>query len=128
MGLQCTNGVSSNPVEGRTKICQLKDLILLISCYVCHCVYLFWRYNLHAHTPGNAMSSSVCIKSGKGGVVYICVRGFNVVSICSTRFWTVLTMVFCVFHFINVLHIFNLSARCALLKQNKNLRCIFKVW
>ena len=26
--LQCTIGVSSNPVEGRTKICQLKDIIL----------------------------------------------------------------------------------------------------
>jgi hypothetical protein len=61
------------------------------------------------------MSSSVCIKPGKGGVVYICVRGFNVVSICSTRFWTVLSMVFCVFPFINVLPTFNLSARCALL-------------
>jgi hypothetical protein len=75
----------------------------------------------------NAMSSSVCIKPGKGGVVYIYVRGFNVVSICSTRVWTVLTMVFCVFHFINVLPTFNLSGRCALLKKNKNLRCIFKV-
>jgi hypothetical protein len=28
--LQCINGVSSNPVEGRTKICQLKDLILTL--------------------------------------------------------------------------------------------------
>ena len=27
MVVQCINGVSSNPVEGRTKICQLKDLI-----------------------------------------------------------------------------------------------------
>ena len=26
--LQCINGVSSTPVEGRTKICQFKDLIL----------------------------------------------------------------------------------------------------
>ena len=26
--LQCTIGVSSNPVEGRTQICQLKDIIL----------------------------------------------------------------------------------------------------
>ena len=30
MVLQCINGVSSNPVEGRTKICQLKDLILTL--------------------------------------------------------------------------------------------------
>ena len=28
--LQCINGVSSNPVEGRTKNCQLKDLILTL--------------------------------------------------------------------------------------------------
>ena len=42
--LPCINGVSSNPVEGRTKICQLKDLILThvggfifpnLICYVC---------------------------------------------------------------------------------------------
>ena len=28
--LQCINGVSSNLVEGRTKMCQLKDLILTL--------------------------------------------------------------------------------------------------
>ena len=28
--LQCFNGVSSNPVKGRTKICQLKDLTLTL--------------------------------------------------------------------------------------------------
>ena len=28
--LQCINGISSNPVEGRTNICQLKDLILTL--------------------------------------------------------------------------------------------------
>ena len=28
--LQCINGASSNPVEGKTKICQLKDLILTV--------------------------------------------------------------------------------------------------
>ena len=28
--LQCINGVSSNPVEGRTHICQFKDLILTL--------------------------------------------------------------------------------------------------
>jgi hypothetical protein len=27
---QCINGVSSNPVEGRTRICQLKDLIITL--------------------------------------------------------------------------------------------------
>ena len=26
----CVNGVSSNPVEGRTKHCQLKDLIITL--------------------------------------------------------------------------------------------------
>jgi hypothetical protein len=30
--LQCINGASSNPVEGRTKIWQLKDLILTLFC------------------------------------------------------------------------------------------------
>ena len=30
MALQCINGVSSNPVEGKTQICQLKDLILTL--------------------------------------------------------------------------------------------------
>ena len=30
MVLQCINGVSSNPVEGRTKILQLKNLILTL--------------------------------------------------------------------------------------------------
>ena len=28
--LQCINGVSSNPVEGRKKNCQLKDVILTL--------------------------------------------------------------------------------------------------
>ena len=28
--LQCINGVSSNPVEGGIKMCQLKDLILTL--------------------------------------------------------------------------------------------------
>jgi predicted membrane protein len=28
--LQCINGASSNPIEGRTKICQLKNLILTV--------------------------------------------------------------------------------------------------
>ena len=30
MVLQCMNGVSSNPVEGRTKIWQLKNVILTL--------------------------------------------------------------------------------------------------
>ena len=30
MVLQCISGVSSNPVKGRTKICQLKNLILTL--------------------------------------------------------------------------------------------------
>ena len=28
--LQCINGVNSNPEEGRTKLCQIKDLILTL--------------------------------------------------------------------------------------------------
>jgi hypothetical protein len=30
LALQCINGASSNPVEGRTKISQFKDLILTV--------------------------------------------------------------------------------------------------
>ena len=37
--LQCTNGVSSNPVEGRTKIWQLKNIILTtVTTFVSDCV------------------------------------------------------------------------------------------
>ena len=42
--LQCINGVSSNPVEGRTKMLQLKHLILTLvglifrRIYICVCV------------------------------------------------------------------------------------------
>ena len=46
MVLQCINGVSSNPVEGRTKIGQLKDLILtlfgLIFRRICMCVCVYF--------------------------------------------------------------------------------------
>ena len=28
--IQCINGVSTNPVKGRTTICQLKDLIITL--------------------------------------------------------------------------------------------------
>jgi hypothetical protein len=48
--LQCINSVSSNPVEGRTKIYQLKDLILTLfglifrRIYAYTCVYWFY-YN-----------------------------------------------------------------------------------
>jgi hypothetical protein len=40
--LQCINGVSSNPVEGRTTICQLKDLILTL-------FGLIFRRNIYIH-------------------------------------------------------------------------------
>ena len=43
--LQCINGASSNPVEGRTKICQLKDLILTLLDSIFRRVYIYiWRY------------------------------------------------------------------------------------
>jgi hypothetical protein len=38
--LQCINGASSNPVEGRTKIWQLKDLILTLFCLFVRRIYL----------------------------------------------------------------------------------------
>jgi hypothetical protein len=44
--LQCINGVSSNPVEGRTKIWQLKNLILTLwfnfQTYIYTCVYIYF--------------------------------------------------------------------------------------
>jgi hypothetical protein len=40
--LQCINDVSSNPVEGRTTICQLKDLILTL-------FGLIFRHNIYIH-------------------------------------------------------------------------------
>jgi hypothetical protein len=39
--LQCINGVSLNPVEGRTKICQLKDLILTLFGLIFRRVYIY---------------------------------------------------------------------------------------
>ena len=43
--LQCTNGASSNPVEGRTKSCQLKDLILTLFGLIFRPIYMnFWLY------------------------------------------------------------------------------------
>ena len=40
--LQCINGVSSNTVEGRTNLCQLKDLILIL-------FGLIFRHNIYIH-------------------------------------------------------------------------------
>ena len=40
--LQCINGVSSNPVEGRTKICQLNDLILTLFGLIFRRTYILW--------------------------------------------------------------------------------------
>jgi hypothetical protein len=39
--LQCINGMSSNPVEGRTKICQLKDLILTLFGLIFRRIYIW---------------------------------------------------------------------------------------
>jgi hypothetical protein len=39
--LQCINGVSSNPVEGRTKIYHLKDLILTLFGLIFRRIYMF---------------------------------------------------------------------------------------
>ena len=39
--LQCINGVSSNPVDGRTKICQLKDLILTLFGLIFRRIYIY---------------------------------------------------------------------------------------
>ena len=39
--LQCINGVSSNPVEGRTTICQLKDPILTLFGLIFRRIYIY---------------------------------------------------------------------------------------
>ena len=39
--LQCINGVSSNPVEGKTNICQLKDLILTLFGLIFRRIYIY---------------------------------------------------------------------------------------
>ena len=41
MVLQCINGVSSKPVEGRTKIGQLKDLILTLFGLIFRHIYIY---------------------------------------------------------------------------------------
>ena len=44
--LQCINGVSSNPVEGRTKIWQLKNLILTLFGLIFRRIYIY-IYNVY---------------------------------------------------------------------------------
>ena len=39
--MQCINGVSSNPVEGRTKIGQLKNLILTLFGLIFRRIYIY---------------------------------------------------------------------------------------
>jgi hypothetical protein len=41
MVVPCINGVSSNPVEGRTKHCQLKDLIITLFGLIFRRIYIF---------------------------------------------------------------------------------------
>jgi hypothetical protein len=48
--LQCINGVSSNPVEARTKMCRLKDLMLTLLGLIFRRVYIYmcWEFlDLH---------------------------------------------------------------------------------
>jgi hypothetical protein len=44
--LQCINGVSSNPVEGRTKIWQLKNLILTLFGLIFRRIYIYIQTNV----------------------------------------------------------------------------------
>ena len=44
--LQCINGVSSNPIEGRTKYCQLKDLVLRPLSLIFRRIYIYYTINL----------------------------------------------------------------------------------
>ena len=45
--LQCINDVSSNPVEERTKICQLKDLILTLFDLIFRRIYINIRLKIN---------------------------------------------------------------------------------
>ena len=48
--MQCINGVSSNPVEGRTNICQLKDLILTLFRLIYQTyiyIYVFLKFDVN---------------------------------------------------------------------------------
>jgi hypothetical protein len=49
--LQCIDGVSSNPVEGRTKNCQLKDLILTLLGLIFRCIFIYIYIYMTAHFP-----------------------------------------------------------------------------
>ena len=51
MVLQCINGVSSNPVEGRTKIWQLKNLILTLFGLIFRHIYLYIKSLLKTQIP-----------------------------------------------------------------------------
>ena len=46
MVLQCINGVSSNPVDGRTKIWQLKDLILTLFGLIFRHIHIHCKHRL----------------------------------------------------------------------------------
>jgi hypothetical protein len=41
MVLQCINGVSSNPVEGRANICKLKDTFLTLLGLIFRRIYIY---------------------------------------------------------------------------------------
>ena len=52
----CINGVSSNPVEGRTKHCQLKDLIITLfglifrrNIYIYIYIYIYKDISFHTN-------------------------------------------------------------------------------
>ena len=53
MVLQCISGVSSNHVEGRTKIWQLKNLILTLFGLIFRCIYIYVSITLSASIPNN---------------------------------------------------------------------------
>ena len=60
--LHCINGVSSNPVEGRTKNCQLKDLILTLFGWIFRRIYI----------------SQICLSMQKPVLWFIYIYFFNI--------------------------------------------------
>jgi hypothetical protein len=54
--LQCINGVSSNPVEGRTKSCQLKDSNTIwfnVQTYIYIYVCTWFNFQTYIYTSEN---------------------------------------------------------------------------
>ena len=77
MVLQCINGVSWNPIEGRTKSCQIKDLILTLFSLIFRPIYMnLWLY-LRVCPLQTFFPNKTCVLQTTGGkdepnIVFFC--------------------------------------------------------